>query len=64
MKFVAVPSPGPAESITLPSQRSSPCLVRERGSPRAVIQGSSQSGRNIRTFLHLGFNQDEQGRIV
>jgi len=35
-----------------------------RPGARAVIQGTSQSGRNIRTFLHLGFNQDEQGRIV
>ncbi|HWF40091.1 MAG TPA: alpha/beta hydrolase domain-containing protein [Candidatus Acidoferrales bacterium] len=30
----------------------------------AVSQGSSQSGRFIRTFIHLGFNQDEEGRIV
>ena len=35
-----------------------------RAGAKAVIQGSSQSGRNIRTFLHLGFNQDESGRIV
>jgi hypothetical protein len=35
-----------------------------RPGAKAVIQGSSQSGRNIRTFLHLGFNQDEGGRIV
>jgi hypothetical protein len=35
-----------------------------RPGAKAVIQGSSQSGRNIRTFLHLGFNQDEAGRIV
>lgn len=35
-----------------------------RSGAKAVIQGSSQSGRNIRTFLHLGFNQDEAGRIV
>jgi len=35
-----------------------------RAGAKAVIQGSSQSGRNIRTFLHLGFNQDEDGRIV
>jgi hypothetical protein len=32
--------------------------------PLAVVQGISQSGRAIRTFLHLGFNEDEQGRIV
>ena len=29
-----------------------------------MSQGSSQSGRFIRTFIHLGFNQDEEGRIV
>jgi Alpha/beta hydrolase domain len=30
----------------------------------AVVEGSSQSGRSIRTFIHLGFNEDEEGRIV
>ena len=30
----------------------------------AVGQGSSQSGNFIKTFIHLGFNQDEVGRIV
>ena len=30
----------------------------------AVSQGSSQSGRYIRTFINLGFNQDESGQIV
>jgi hypothetical protein len=30
----------------------------------AVSQGSSQSGNFIRTFINLGFNQDEAGRIV
>lgn len=30
----------------------------------AVSQGSSQSGRFIRSFINLGFNQDESGRIV
>jgi Alpha/beta hydrolase domain len=35
-----------------------------RAGAKAVIQGSSQSARNIRTFLHLGFNQDESGRIA
>jgi len=29
-----------------------------------VSQGSSQSGRFIRTFIHLGFNQDETGKLV
>ena len=30
----------------------------------AVSQGNSQSGNFIRSFIHLGFNQDEAGRIV
>jgi hypothetical protein len=30
----------------------------------AVSRGSSQSGNFIRSFIHLGFNQDEAGRIV
>lgn len=29
-----------------------------------VSQGNSQSGNFIRSFIHLGFNQDEEGRIV
>lgn len=29
-----------------------------------VSQGNSQSGNFIRSYIHLGFNQDEQGRIV
>jgi hypothetical protein len=31
---------------------------------RAVSIGDSQSGNLIRTFIHLGFNQDESNRIV
>jgi hypothetical protein len=30
----------------------------------AISVGDSQSGNFIRTFIHLGFNQDERGRIV
>ena len=30
----------------------------------AISQGNSQSGNFIRTFIHLGFNQDESNRIV
>jgi hypothetical protein len=30
----------------------------------ALSRGSSQSGNFIRTYIHLGFNQDEAGRIV
>jgi hypothetical protein len=29
-----------------------------------IAQGISQAGNFIRTFLHLGFNEDESGRIV
>jgi hypothetical protein len=31
---------------------------------KAVVMGSSQSGRYVRTLIHLGFNRDEEGRIV
>jgi hypothetical protein len=34
------------------------------GAVQAIVTGSSQSGRNIRTWLHLGFNEDEHGRIA
>src|SRR5215467_1267446 len=30
----------------------------------AVARGSSQSGNFLRSFIHLGFNQDESGRMV
>ncbi|HLQ67910.1 MAG TPA: alpha/beta hydrolase domain-containing protein [Gemmatimonadales bacterium] len=30
----------------------------------AIIYGSSQSGRNIRTFIQLGFNQDENRNLA
>jgi hypothetical protein len=29
-----------------------------------ISRGDSQSGNFIRSFIHLGFNQDEEGRIV
>ena len=29
-----------------------------------VGQGDSQSGNHLRSFIHLGFNQDESGRMV
>jgi hypothetical protein len=29
-----------------------------------IGQGTSQSGNFMKTFIHLGFNEDEQGRIV
>src|SRR5579871_875126 len=31
---------------------------------RTIVMGSSQSGRFIRSLIHLGFNRDENGRIV
>jgi hypothetical protein len=31
---------------------------------RAILHGVSQSGRFVRDFLHLGFNEDERGRRV
>jgi len=31
---------------------------------KSLVMGSSQSGRYIRSLLHLGFNRDEGGRIV
>ena len=31
---------------------------------KAIVMGSSQSGRYIRSLIHLGFNRDESGRIV
>ena len=30
----------------------------------AIAQGNSQSGNYLRSFLHLGFNQDERGGRV
>jgi hypothetical protein len=30
----------------------------------AIVLGTSQSGRFIRSYLHLGFNRDERGRIA
>jgi alpha/beta hydrolase family protein len=37
---------------------------RRTGIRHALIEGVSQSTRYIRTFIHLGFNTDEEGRIV
>jgi hypothetical protein len=31
---------------------------------KTLVMGSSQSGRYIRSVIHLGFNRDERGRIV
>ena len=32
--------------------------------PHVICMGNSQSGRLAKTFLNLGFNEDENGRIV
>ncbi|HEY6005893.1 MAG TPA: alpha/beta hydrolase domain-containing protein [Anaeromyxobacter sp.] len=52
-KHAAKDDAGNANPLALPGR---PAL--------AVMEGSSQSGRSIRTFIHLGFNEDEDGRIV
>jgi len=31
---------------------------------QTIVMGTSQSGRFIRSLIHLGFNQDEKGQIV
>lgn len=31
---------------------------------RAILHGVSQSGRFVRDYLYLGFNEDERGRVV
>ena len=36
----------------------------QAGSSSTISQGNSQSGTFLRSFIHLGFNQDEAGRIV
>ena len=41
--------------------RENPVFVKDA---RAIVMGSSQSGRFVRSFIHLGFNRDERGRIV
>ena len=35
-----------------------------RAGQKAILIGTSQSGRMVRTFLHLGFNRDEADRIA
>jgi Alpha/beta hydrolase domain len=40
-----------------------PNPVFRRGQ-KAIVMGTSQSGRMIRSFIHLGFNRDEQGRVA
>lgn len=35
-----------------------------RPGQKTIVLGTSQSGRFIRSYLHLGFNRDEQGRVA
>ncbi|MCX7325700.1 MAG: alpha/beta hydrolase domain-containing protein [Hyphomicrobiales bacterium] len=35
-----------------------------RQGQKAIVIGTSQSGRMIRSYLHLGFNRDEKGRVA
>jgi hypothetical protein len=41
--------------------RDNPVFVKDA---KTIVMGSSQSGRFVRTFIHLGFNRDERGQIV
>jgi hypothetical protein len=43
------------------SGHDNPVFVKDA---RTIVWGTSQSGRFIRSFIHLGFNRDETGRIV
>jgi hypothetical protein len=52
-KYEARDDAGTANPLWLPGDR-----------PKTVTVGTSQSSRNIRSFIHLGFNQDEAGRMV
>jgi hypothetical protein len=54
---------GTMNPLFLPSAKVPPGR-EDPGRALAVFEGSSQSGRSMRTFIHLGFNEDEQGRIV
>ena len=46
-----------------PDESGAPNLLGRKMS-FAIGQGNSQSGNFLRSFIHLGFNQDESGRIV
>jgi Alpha/beta hydrolase domain len=41
--------------------RDNPVFVKDA---KSIVMGSSQSGRFVRTLIHLGFNRDERGQIV
>ena len=44
-------------------ERGTPNPVWRAGS-KSIVMGSSQSGRFLRSFIQLGFNQDEDGRVA
>ena len=46
------------------SEDGNPCCQDDNNVRQAYAFGSSQSGRFLRQFLHLGLNQDEDGRGV
>jgi hypothetical protein len=41
--------------------RDNPVFIKDA---KTIVMGSSQSGRFVRTLIHLGFNRDERGQIV
>ena len=41
--------------------RDNPVFIKDA---KTIVMGSSQSGRFVRTFIHLGFNRGERGQIV
>jgi hypothetical protein len=51
---------GTANPLAMPNGR----RHGDESGHHAIIMGISQSGRYIRTLIHLGFNQDEDGHIV
>ena len=44
--------------------KGTPNPVAHNKATKAIIMGSSQSGRMMRTFLHLGFNKAESGWVA
>ena len=55
---------GQGQGTTCPPTGSTPANPLGNSIQNAIIYGSSQSGRWIRTFLELGFNQDENHHQV
>ncbi len=55
---------GNGKGSTCPPTGSTPTNPLDNSIQNAIIYGSSQSGRWIRTFIELGFNQDENHHQV